>query len=98
MRLAVDSAREHDTAIDNRDLLGVYMTRSKMILARAPTMAESSFDICRAIASGEFAGRFCDTGEPLPGGDYGVQLRSIFKRFTVEFGPRVTSFPPGLHP
>ena len=59
---------------------------------------EVSPALCRAATIPPRAATFCDTGDPLPGGQYGVELRSAFKRFVVEFGPRVSSFPQAFTP
>ena len=94
----VPFAQEHDRAIEVRDLVSVFVARSRMLAAQQRALAEASPAICRAAAIEPRAATFCDTGDPLPGGEYGVELRTVFKRYSAEFGPRVSSFPAAFTP
>lgn len=86
----------HDTeaALAQGDLFQIIVDRKDFLLGYGRAVQQSSLPFCNALAFGD-ASAVCDTN--VPGGEYGVQLRTILNTYlAVEFFPRVTSFPLGL--
>ena len=87
---------DYDTeaALARGDLFQVIVDRKDFLLGYGRAVQQSSLPFCNALAFGD-ASIVCDTD--VPGGEYGVQLRTILNTYlAVEFFPRVTSFPLGL--
>ncbi len=85
----------HDTqaALDAGDLLRVTINRRDLLLGYRRLAHSSSRSFCNAAA--DFGETICNPSGA--GGEYGDQLREALNFYlTVEFGPRVTSFPLGL--
>ena len=92
LALSEDFAR----ALADEDLVATYLIRADLFLTRTSLLLAASPAFCdaalRVISPG------CESAEPLPLGAYGAELRSIVRRFTAEFDPRVGSFPPAFTP
>ncbi|MEE9198480.1 MAG: hypothetical protein V3U26_01645, partial [Dehalococcoidia bacterium] len=109
LRRTIPLSRERDQVIEAEDLVSLVDINTKMDLIRSHLISQVSPSLCRVLLAGladigeappdETTGSsICDTNESLPGGEYGVQLRSIMKEFQADFGPRVTGFIPALSP
>ena len=88
LRDVVDAARKHDQSLEDRDLVSVFIARARIRVAGRLALTEVSPTFCQSVADPHEARVIC-YGGPLPDGEYGVEVRTIFKRFAAEFGPRV---------
>ena len=93
--------REHDQAVQDGDLVGIFIARAHAIVARQIVALDVSPAFCVALFGQEEDAPpppFCDQNKSLPGGEYGVAIHGALERYGGEFNPRVGSFPPILTP
>ena len=99
---ATPIARDHQRAVDNEDVLAIFMGRARFLLNRNRMLDASSPAFCQGLAPPDAppdeVAVNCGGAEGLPGGVYGDQLHDIMRRYSSEFGPRVSSFPPMFTP
>lgn len=88
-------ATELQPAIDARDLVTFDVTLVGLFVSRGRLLVDVSPSFCAGALRSE-ATPGCSTTRAFPGGQYGVDLRSAFRRFRADFGPRVTAFPPAM--
>ena len=96
LRDSLALSEDFDRALADEDLVGTYLIRADLFLSRTSLLLAASPAFCdaalRVISPG------CESAEPPLQGAYGVELRSIVRRFTADFDPRVGSFPPAFTP
>ena len=95
-------ALESERAIEDKDLLGLYISRARFAENRNTLLLETSLAFCTGTVPEDLLGigRPSPCGRPadLPGEAYGVALYDIMQRYQLEFSPRVSSFPLGMLP
>ncbi len=89
-------ATELQPVIEARDLVTFDVSLVELFVSRGRLLVDVSPSFCaRALRSDAPPG--CASTEAPPGGQYGVDLRNVFRRFRADFGPRVEAFPPAMN-
>ena len=89
-------AEQLQPAIEARELVTFDVTTVELFVSRARLLVEVSPSFCAgALRSDAVPG--CPSPEAAPGGQYGADLRNVFRRFRADFGPRVGAFPPAMN-
>ncbi len=88
-------AEELQAAIDAEDLVEFDVKTVELFVSRGRLLVDASSSFCAGALRSE-AVPGCSTTDALPGGQYGVDLRDVFRRFRADFAPRVGAFPPAM--
>lgn len=84
--------RGMEQAIKDEDAMAAHLNIVRLFLARGNMLLEAPPAFCEeALVTDTAPG--CEPAGPPPGGQYGIDLRAAFRRFSVEFLPRVELFP-----
>ena len=79
-------------AIDNEDLVALNLLNSQLGGIGGLNTVEVSGTVCQALAPPDSPSNLCAASEPLPGGEYGVQLNVTLRKFQALFQPLVFPF------
>ena len=90
---SLPTAGRFDELLEKEDLVAISLARKDFLLGMGRVAQQSSRPFCDTAAFGN-PETVCD--DDVPGGEYGVALRRALNHTSVEFGPRVSSFPLGL--
>lgn len=85
---------EFDRGLRERDLGVIYLNFGDAQVRLANTQSASRPEFCNAVL--RYGPPICDTPESSVAGDYGEDVRPIFKEFLATFGPLSASFPAAL--
>ena len=99
---AVQLSRQHDKAVEDDDIVEVFLIRAQFVVARSNFFINISPKFCAGIIPESIGVQAfdprCGSDSPLPGGAYGVNLRAIMEQYQADFSSRVASFPLMMSP